>query len=570
MELNLGDKVVYQIYPKSFRDSDGDGIGDLRGVTEKLDYLEELGVDYLWLTPFFPSLQYDNGYDITDYRGIDPMYGTMDDFDELVREAGKRGISLMVDMVFNHCSTKHEWFQRALQGDPHYRDFFIIKKGTKEGLPPTNWTSKFGGSAWGYLPRTDEYYLHLFHVSQADLNWENPNVRRELYDVVNFWIEKGVKGFRFDVINLISKPAIYEDDLEGDGHRFYTDGARIHEFLHELNRKTFGPHEDIITVGEMASSNLPNSIRYSRREEQELSMIFDFHHLKIDYPSGNKWEVQPFRFHDLKKNLFAWQEGMEQGGGWNALFWDNHDQPRIVSRLGDEGSLRKLSAKMLATALHGLRGTPYIYQGEEIGMTNAGFTEIGQYRDIETLNVFQELRLKGKTSEQIYESLRKKSRDNARTPMQWDCTKNGGFTSGTPWISVNENFREINTEDREKPDSVFQYYRKLIELRKQLPVLSRGHFEALLRDDGRILAYRRVLEENGKTELYVVCNFFREEAELPPGLIPEGASLLLGNYETEAGTSQGENSQADERGLYEAAAGRRLRPYECFIALAQV
>lgn len=534
--MDLGNKVVYQIYPKSFKDTDGDGIGDLKGVMEKLDYLKELGVDYLWLTPFFASPQYDNGYDIADYRSIDPRYGTMEDFEELVREAGKRGIYLMVDMVFNHCSTRHEWFQKALKGDPYYRDFFIIKKGTKEGLAPTNWTSKFGGSAWGYLPETDEYYLHLFHVSQADLNWENPNVRRELYGVVDFWIGKGVKGFRFDVINLISKPEVYEDDLSGDGHRFYTDGARIHEFLHELNRETFGPHEDIITVGEMASSNLENSIRYSKKEEQELSMIFDFHHLKIDYPSGNKWEVQPFRFHDLKNNLFTWQEEMEKGGGWNALFWYNHDQPRIVSRIGDEGEYRVQSAKMLATALHCLRGTPYIYQGEEIGMTNAGFDHISQYRDIETLNIFNELKLKGKTEEQIYESLRRKSRDNARTPMQWDDTENAGFTDGTPWISVIGNYKEINTMDREDPDSVFQYYRRLIRLRKELPVIADGRFEPLLREDGRLLAYRRVLEtgegaRKGRQELYVVCNFFREEAKLPEGLIPDGAQEILGNYE---------------------------------------
>lgn len=551
--MNLGDKVVYQIYPKSFKDTNGDGIGDLKGVTEKLDYLKELGVDYLWLTPFFSSPQYDNGYDIADYRSIDPRYGTMEDFEELVGEAKKRGIYLMVDMVFNHCSTRHEWFQKALHGDPYYRDFFIIKKGTKEGLAPTNWTSKFGGSAWGYLPETDEYYLHLFHVSQADLNWENPNVRRELYDVVNFWIGKGVKGFRFDVINLISKPEVYEDDLSGDGHRFYTDGARIHEFLHELNRETFGPHEDIITVGEMASSNLENSIRYSKKEDQELSMIFDFHHLKIDYPSGNKWEIQPFRFHDLKNNLFTWQEEMEKGGGWNALFWYNHDQPRIVSRIGDEGKYRVQSAKMLATALHCLRGTPYIYQGEEIGMTNAGFDHISQYRDIETLNIFNELKLKGKTEEQIYESLRRKSRDNARTPMQWDDTENAGFTGGTPWISVIGNYKEINTLDREEPDSVFQYYRRLIKLRKELPVISEGSFEALLKEDDRLLAYRRALEikegaQKGRQELYVVCNFFGEEAKMPEGLVPEGAERILGNY------GDGEESP-------------RLRAYECRVFL---
>ena len=389
--MNLGNKVVYQIYPKSFQDTNSDGIGDLKGIIKHLDYLEELGVDYIWITPFYVSPQNDNGYDIADYRNIDPMYGTMEDFDLLVKEAAKRNIYLMMDMVFNHCSTRHEWFQKALKGDPYYRDFFIFKKG-KNGLPPTNWESNFGGDAWSYLPETDEYYLHLFHVTQADLNWDNPNVRQACYDIVNFWIDKGVKGFRFDVINLISKTGIYEDDLTGNGKKYYTDGPRIHEYLQELNRNTFGRYDDIITVGEMSSTTLENSIRYSNPASHELSMIFSFHHLRIDYPSGNKWQIQPFRFHDLKKNLFTWQREMEKGGGWNALFWYNHDQPRIVSRIGDEGKYRLESAKMLATTIHGLKGTPYIYQGEEIGMTNAGFTDISQYRDIESLNYYNLMR----------------------------------------------------------------------------------------------------------------------------------------------------------------------------------
>lgn len=523
--VELGGKVVYQIYPKSFQDTDGDGFGDLRGVIERLDYLAELGVDYLWITPFFTSPQYDNGYDIADYRNIDPRYGTMEDFDELVREAAKRGMYLMMDMVLNHTSTKHEWFQKALKGDPKYRNYYIFKKG-KNGLPPTNWVSKFGGNAWSYLPETDEYYLHLFHVTQADLNWENPEVRQDIYDTVNFWLEKGVKGLRFDVINLISKPDVYEDDLEGDGHRFYTDGPKIHQYLQELNENTFGKYDDVVTVGEMSSTTLENSIRYSNPESNELSMIFSFHHLKVDYPSGNKWEIEPFRFHDLKKHLFTWQEEMEKGGGWNALFWCNHDQPRIVSRIGNEKEYRVKSAKCLATVIHGLKGTPYIYQGEEIGMTNAGYTSIDEYMDIESLNYYNILKLQGKSEEEVIRILGAKSRDNSRTPMQWDASENAGFTKGTPWLKVCDRYKEINTESRHEPDSVFQYYKELVKLRKELPVIQKGAVTPLLREDKEILAYKR--EYQGK-ELYVFCNFFDGEVKVPYS-IPEDCKSILSNY----------------------------------------
>lgn len=523
--VELGGKVVYQIYPKSFQDTDGDGFGDLRGVIERLDYLAELGVDYLWITPFFTSPQYDNGYDIADYRNIDPRYGTMEDFDELVREAAKRGMYLMMDMVLNHTSTKHEWFQKALKGDPKYRNYYIFKKG-KNGLPPTNWVSKFGGNAWSYLPETDEYYLHLFHVTQADLNWENPEVRQDIYDTVNFWLEKGVKGLRFDVINLISKPDVYEDDLEGDGHRFYTDGPKIHQYLQELNENTFGKYDDVVTVGEMSSTTLENSIRYSNPESNELSMIFSFHHLKVDYPSGNKWEIEPFRFHDLKKHLFTWQEEMEKGGGWNALFWCNHDQPRIVSRIGNEKEYRVKPAKCLATAIHGLKGTPYIYQGEEIGMTNAGYTSIDEYMDIESLNYYNILKLQGKSEEEVIRILGAKSRDNSRTPMQWDASENAGFTKGTPWLKVCDRYKEINTESRHEPDSVFQYYKELVKLRKELPVIQKGAVTPLLREDKEILAYKR--EYQGK-ELYVFCNLFDGEVKVPYS-IPEDCKSILSNY----------------------------------------
>lgn len=543
--VELGGKVVYQIYPKSFQDTDGDGFGDLRGVIEHLDYLAELGVDYLWITPFFTSPQYDNGYDIADYRNIDPRYGTMEDFDELVREAAKRGMYLMMDMVLNHTSTKHEWFQKALKGDPKYRNYYIFKKG-KNGLPPTNWVSKFGGNAWSYLPETDEYYLHLFHVTQADLNWENPEVRQDIYDTVNFWLEKGVKGLRFDVINLISKPDVYEDDLEGDGHRFYTDGPKIHQYLQELNENTFGKYDDVVTVGEMSSTTLENSIRYSNPESNELSMIFSFHHLKVDYPSGNKWEIEPFRFHDLKKHLFTWQEEMEKGGGWNALFWCNHDQPRIVSRIGNEKEYRVKSAKCLATAIHGLKGTPYIYQGEEIGMTNAGYTSIDEYMDIESLNYYNILKLQGKSEEEVIRILGAKSRDNSRTPMQWDASENAGFTKGTPWLKVCDRYKEINTESRHEPDSVFQYYKELVKLRKELPVIQKGSVTPLLREDKEILAYKR--EYQGK-ELYVFCNFFDGEVKVPYS-IPEDCKSILSNY--------GEEISAREL---------VLRPYEAVMFL---
>ncbi|GAA6284326.1 alpha,alpha-phosphotrehalase [Blautia caecimuris] len=543
--VELGGKVVYQIYPKSFQDTDGDGFGDLRGVIEHLDYLAELGVDYLWITPFFTSPQYDNGYDIADYRNIDPRYGTMEDFDELVREAAKRGMYLMMDMVLNHTSTKHEWFQKALKGDPKYRNYYIFKKG-KNGLPPTNWVSKFGGNAWSYLPETDEYYLHLFHVTQADLNWENPEVRQDIYDTVNFWLEKGVKGLRFDVINLISKPDVYEDDLEGDGHRFYTDGPKIHQYLQELNENTFGKYDDVVTVGEMSSTTLENSIRYSNPESNELSMIFSFHHLKVDYPSGNKWEIEPFRFHDLKKHLFTWQEEMEKGGGWNALFWCNHDQPRIVSRIGNEKEYRVKSAKCLATAIHGLKGTPYIYQGEEIGMTNAGYTSIDEYMDIESLNYYNILKLQGKSEEEVIRILGAKSRDNSRTPMQWDASENAGFTKGTPWLKVCDRYKEINTESRHEPDSVFQYYKELVKLRKELPVIQKGAVTPLLREDKEILAYKR--EYQGK-ELYVFCNFFDGEVKVPYS-IPEDCKSILSNY--------GEEISAREL---------VLRPYEAVMFL---
>ncbi len=519
--------TVYEIYPKSFLDTNGDGLGELRGVTRKLDYLKELGVDYLWLTPFFVSPQNDNGYDVADYRRIDPRYGTMEDFEELSREAARRGIGLMLDMVFNHTSTDHEWFRKALAGDPKYKAYYIFKKGKPDGTPPTNWESKFGGSAWEYLPQFDEYYLHLFDKTQADLNWDNPEVRQEVADVVRFWMDKGVRGFRFDVINLISKGA-FEDDDQGDGRRFYTDGPWIHEYLQELNQRTFGQDPGIITVGEMSSTTMENCFRYAGADGRELSMVFSFHHLKVDFMGNEKWVLVPTDFAKLKEILFSWQSGMAAHDAWNAVFWCNHDQPRVVSRFGDEGTYWKQSAKMLADVIHCLRGTPYIYQGEEIGMTNAGFTDLSQYRDVESLNHFQILRDKGMSEESAYNILKVHSRDNSRTPMQWTDGENAGFTAGTPWISVNPNCRHINAESQVgDPDSIFSHYRALIRLRKEYAVISRGDFAPLDQADSAVLAYRR--RWKGDT-LYCINNFYPKPCRWTCPEPLDGCTLLLANY----------------------------------------
>ena len=538
---NFQDKVVYQIYPKSFCDTSGDGLGDLPGVTAKLDYLKDLGVDYLWLTPFFPSPQHDNGYDVADYRAIDPRFGTMEDLETLVREADKRGIGLMLDMVFNHTSTSHEWFQRALAGEKKYQDYYIFKEGSPD-QPPTNWVSKFGGPAWEYLPALGKWYLHLFDVSQADLNWENPAVRAELAAILRFWKGKGIKGFRFDVVNLISKPAVFEDDHQGDGRRFYTDGRNVHRYLQEL--VAAGGIEGMITVGEMSSTSLENCIGYTNPDNHELTMTFSFHHLKVDYKNGDKWALMP-PDHMALKNLFTlWQEGMQAGNGWNALFWCNHDQPRAVSRFGDEGRYWKESAKMLGTATHMMRGTPYIYQGEELGMTNCHFAAIGQFRDVESLNYYQILQQQGKTPAEALEIIQQRSRDNGRTPMQWDASAHAGFTTGEPWIGVVDNYQTINAAaEVGDPDSIYSYYKQLVALRKQHPVIQSGKIEFLYKDDPDLLAYRR-WDETG--ELLVLCNLTAHDA---PVALPQGwqnAGVLLGNYP-------------------DGAPGASLRPYEALV-----
>lgn len=506
---HFSDKVIYQIYLRSFKDSNGDGIGDIRGITQQLDYLQSLGVDYLWITPFFVSPQNDNGYDVADYRKIDPVFGSMEDLEELIREAKERGIELMLDMVFNHTSTSHEWFQKAIAGDEKYQNYYIFKDGTPDKIP-TNWESKFGGPAWEYVPSLKKWYLHLFDVSQADLNWENPQVREELKAIIRFWMKKGIGGFRFDVVNLISKPEQFEDDFEGDGRRFYTDGRHVHEFLKELTADT--GLDNYVTVGEMSSTSLDNCIRYSNPQEKELSMCFNFHHLKIDYKDGKKWELmEPDRM-KLKELFETWGEGMQEAGGWNALFWCNHDQPRTVSRLGDEGRYRAKSAKMLAASIHLMRGTPYIFQGEEIGMTNPHFTDIGQYRDVESLNYYRILLEQGKTSSEAMEILQARSRDNGRTPVQWTAEEHAGFTTGTPWIGVCGNYREINVAAQTgDTDSIWNFYRRLIRLRKEKKVISEGIITFLERENEDVLAYRRNL---GDEELIVFNNLTAHPAEV--------------------------------------------------------
>ncbi len=526
---SLKDKVVYQIYPKSFRDSDGDGCGDLRGIIEKLDYLKWLGVDYVWSTPFFLSPQRDNGYDIADYYQVDPAFGTMEDAEELIREAGKRGIGIMFDMVFNHTSTEHEWFKKALAGDREYQDYYIFREGEPEN-PPTNWESKFGGSAWEYVPSLKKWYLHLFDRTQADLNWENSKVREELKNVIRFWKEKGVRGFRFDVVNLISKPEVFENDDRGDGRRFYTDGPHVHEYLKELVRDT--EIGGMITVGEMSSTSIENCIRYTNPQEKELAMCFHFHHLKVDYKDGDKWEIQPADYRKLKELFVSWQEGMEKNGGWEAVFWCNHDQPRSVSRFGDDKKYWKESAKMLAGAIHMMRGTPYIFQGEELGMTNAGYTDISQYRDVESTNYYQIMLERGKTKEEALHILNERSRDNGRTPMQWNGGENAGFTSGRPWISLPDNYKTINVEaEMADEDSILYYYRHLIAIRKEEPAVAEGSIEFIETSDPQILAYRRIL---GEDEILAIHNFGSEEKAVPPACKEGAYSLLLGNYKSDA------------------------------------
>ncbi|MGJ9385338.1 alpha,alpha-phosphotrehalase [Salipaludibacillus sp. CF4.18] len=527
--------VVYQIYPKSFNDTTGNGTGDIQGIIEKLSYLKKLGVDVLWLTPIYDSPQRDNGYDIRDYYNIYEQYGSMEDFDQLLKEAHQINLKIIMDIVINHTSTEHEWFQQSMSSkDNPYRDFYIWKDG-KDGDVPTNWASKFGGSAWQYEESTEQYYLHLFDVTQADLNWENEEMRKAVYQMMDYWLLKGVDGFRLDVINLISKNQHFPDDdgsvAPGDGRKFYTDGPRVHEFFREMNQEVFSKH-DIMTVGEMSSTTIDNCIKYTNPERQELDMTFNFHHLKVDYPHGEKWTKAYFNFHELKQILSTWQVEMNKGGGWNALFWCNHDQPRVVSRFGDDKRYHTESAKMLATTIHMMQGTPYIYQGEEFGMTNPAFDDIDDYRDVESLNMYNAKKEEGMQDKDIIEILQQKSRDNSRTPVQWNARKHAGFTTGTPWIQTAANFREINAEQAvADKNSVFYHYQQLIKLRKEYDIITSGDYQLLLEEDNDIFAYVR---SNGEEKLLMVSNFYGRETTftLPETFDVDGYSCdqLLANY----------------------------------------
>ncbi|MDE8808270.1 alpha,alpha-phosphotrehalase [Aeromonas hydrophila] len=543
--------VIYQIYPKSFQDSAARGTGDLKGIMARLDYLKTLGVDAIWLTPVYVSPQVDNGYDIADYLAIDPAYGTMADFEALLVAAHARDIRIVMDIVVNHTSTEHAWFKSAL-GDKNspYRDYYIWRDPVDGGVP-NNWQSKFGGSAWELDDLTGQYYLHLFAREQADLNWENPAVRAEVKDIIHFWAKKGVDGFRLDVINLISKDQAFPNDEIGDGRRFYTDGPRIHEFLQDVSRDVFAP-VGAMTVGEMSSTSLEHCQRYGALDGSELSMVFNFHHLKVDYPNGDKWTKVPFDFLELKRIFNHWQSGMH-GKGWSALFWCNHDQPRIVSRFGDEGEHRVVAAKMLASTLHGLQGTPYIYQGEEIGMTNPGYQRIDDYQDVESRNIFAIKQAEGMSEAEILAILGAKSRDNSRTPMQWSAAANAGFTSGTPWLKPATNYPVINAEAAlADQHSVFWHYRDLIRLRKTHPIFTQGDYQELLAGHPQIWAYAR--RANGQT-LLVVSNFYDEPATfaLPDELATGKGRLLLGNYPDSPARPQ----------------SAMLRPYESLIWLVE-
>lgn len=533
------ESVVYQVYPRSFYDSNGDGIGDLRGIIEKLDYIKELGVDVIWLCPVYRSPNDDNGYDISDYYDIMDEFGTMADWKELLAEVHKRGMKLIMDLVVNHTSDEHPWFIESRSSkDNKYRDYYIWRPG-KNGREPNNWESTFSGSAWEYDEKTGEYYLHLFSKKQPDLNWENPAVRNDIYQMMTWWLDQGIDGFRMDVINFISKDMRFPDAPNPEGKKyvpggqFYVNGPRIHEFLQEMNRKVLSKY-DCMTVGEMPGVTVDDAILYTAPERKELNMVFTFEHMDLDSGPGGKWDLRPLQLSRLKKVLAKWQTGLH-GRGWNSLYWNNHDQPRIVSRFGDDGKYRVESAKMLATVLHMMQGTPYIYQGEEIGMTNVRFSSIDHYRDIETLNMYKVKVLEeGQDEVKVMESIYAKGRDNARTPMQWDDSPNAGFTTGTPWIGVNPNYKEINVRQAlADKNSIFYYYQKLIRLRKMYPIIVNGDFTLLDPENEETFAYIRCY--NGE-KLLVVSNWTGEEVLFT---MPETAEftpreLLIANYDDAA------------------------------------
>ena len=543
--------VVYQIYPRSFCDSNGDGIGDLNGITSKLDYLKELGIDVIWLSPVYKSPNDDNGYDISDYEDIMTEFGTMDDFDKMLAAAHERGIKIVMDLVVNHTSDEHPWFVESRSSkDNEKRDYYIWKEG-KDGKEPTNWGSAFSGPAWKYDEKTDMYYLHLFSVKQPDLNWENPKVRKEVFDMMTRWCEKGIDGFRMDVISLISKPEGYPDakvvGLYGD-MGICANGPKVHDYLKEMNEKVLSKF-DIMTVGETAGVTLEEAKKYANTDGSELNMVFQFEHMDLDGGEKFKWSTQPMPLVPLKENLSKWQKGLD-GVAWNSLYFCNHDQPRIVSRLGDESdAYRELSAKCIATCLHMMQGTPYVYQGEELGMTNTVFNSVDDFRDLESINAYRELVESGLyTDEDMFPKIAHKSRDNARTPMQWDASENAGFTTGTPWIAVNPNYKKINVADQlKREDSVFHYYQKLIRLRKENEIIVYGNYELLLPEDENIFAYVRTLDNQ---KLLVVCNFSKSEQKFDFSGY-ENAKVLISNYNRDAG----------EDGI--------LKPYEATVLLLE-
>lgn len=522
--MSFKEKVIYQIYPKSFLDTNHDGVGDLLGIKQKIPYLKRLGVDMIWISPIYPSPQNDNGYDVANYTAINPMFGTMSDFENLMKTAKEHGIEVMLDMVFNHVSTDHEWFQKALAGEKKYQDYFILRE------EPTDWVSKFGGNAWAPFGETGKYYLHLFDKTQADLNWRNPEVREELYEVLRFWMDKGVKGFRFDVINLIGKDEVLKDCSENDGKPAYTDRPINHDYIHGMNQETFGNDDEIITVGEMSFTTVGECILYTKPERKELNMTFNFHHLKVDYQDGKKWTQMPFDFAKLKELFHTWGTQMSEENGWNALFWNNHDQPRALNRFIDVDNYRVAGAKMLAGAIHLNRGTPYIYMGEEIGMLDPDFDTMEQYVDIESLNAYQELLVEGKTKQEAFEIVKRKSRDNSRTPIQWDSGEYSGFSKGTPWIGLGKSANEINVAKELQEGSIFSYYQQLIKLRKEYPVIAEGSYEAFLPDHPQLYGYIRRLDGHS---LLVLNNFFPQETTID---VPEefvAGQVLIDNYSTE-------------------------------------
>ncbi|MDS9310868.1 MULTISPECIES: alpha,alpha-phosphotrehalase [Streptococcus] len=520
MTLDKG-KVAYQIYPKSYKDTTENGIGDFRGIIEKIPYLAKLGVDMVWLNPFYPSPQRDNGYDISDYMAVDPLFGDMADFEEMVCVGKEHKIDFMLDMVLNHCSTEHEWFQKALAGDKYYEDFFFIQD------QPTDWQSKFGGSAWAPFGDTGKYYLHLFDETQADLNWRNPNVRKELFKVVNFWRDKGVKGFRFDVINLIGKDEVSVDCPENEGKPAYTDKPIVHNYLRMMNQATFGSDDSFMTVGEMSSTTMDNCVLYSSPDRQELSMTFNFHHLKVDYKDGQKWTLAPFDFEELKSLYHSWGKEMSDKDGWSALFWNNHDQPRALNRFVDIQNFLKEGATMLAASIHLSRGTPYIYMGEEIGMIDPDYDSMADYVDVESLNAYQMLLEEGKSQQEAFQIIQAKSRDNSRIPMQWDASENAGFSTGTPWLKAGKSYKDINVEN-EIQGPIFTFYQDLIRLRKEMPIISEGSYKPAFEDSKQVYAFERQFEEQ---KLLVLNNFYAKEVEIDLPAVYQNGQILISNYE---------------------------------------